>query len=107
MKFEIVDLAAAPPDRAARYALFRIYLFDYRAPLSLPLLFLVDERGFAHKVYPAVPDAAPSKRTCGHSSPATVFGVRSHSPESITPRRTAIISVLGRLFIGRATLKRR
>jgi FimV-like protein len=54
---EVVDLAAAPPDRAACYALFRMYLFDYRAPMSLPLSFLVDERGFVHKVYPALPDA--------------------------------------------------
>jgi tetratricopeptide (TPR) repeat protein len=61
VQFEIVDLAAAPPDRAALYALFHTYLFDYRAPLSLPLLFLVDERGFAHKVYPALPDAGVLK----------------------------------------------
>ena len=61
MPFEIVDLAAAPPDRAACYALFRTYLFDYRAPMSLPLLFLVDERGFAHKVYPSVPEAGALK----------------------------------------------
>ena len=57
VQFEIVDLAAAAADRAALYALFRTYLFDYRAPMSLPLLFLVDERGFVHKVYPALPDA--------------------------------------------------
>jgi len=56
VQFEIVDLAAASPDRAACYALFRMYLFDYRASMSLPLLFLVDDRGFAHKVYPALPD---------------------------------------------------
>jgi len=59
--FEIVDLAGAPPDRAACYALFRTYLFDYGAPMSLPLLFLVDERGFAHKVYPSVPEAGVLK----------------------------------------------
>jgi tetratricopeptide (TPR) repeat protein len=60
--FEILDLAATSADRAACYALFRTYLFDYRAPLTLPLLFLVDERGLVHKVYPAVPDA-PALRT--------------------------------------------
>ena len=106
--FEIVDLAAAPPDRAACYALFRTYLFDYRAPMSLPLLFLVDERGFAHKVYPAVPDVSfPQGGPAGSARTAIVFGMRSHSPASITPRHGATIFGLGRLFIGRAILKRR
>jgi len=56
--FYAVDVASAPPDLAAWYALFRMYLFDYRADLALPLLLLIDERGLAHKIYPAIPDAA-------------------------------------------------
>src|SRR5205807_8459702 len=38
--FEAVDLAGAPPDVAACYGLFRMYLFDYRVALTLPLLLL-------------------------------------------------------------------
>jgi FimV-like protein len=55
--FEAVDLASAPADVAAWYTLFRMYLFDYRVEGEFPLLLLVDGRGFAHKVYPEVPDA--------------------------------------------------
>ncbi len=43
------------PDRAAWYALFQRYLLDYRGPLTLPLVLLVDERSRAHKLYGAVP----------------------------------------------------
>jgi tetratricopeptide (TPR) repeat protein len=57
MRFEIVDVTKAPADVAAFYALFRRYIFDYRTGLTLPLLFLIDERGLAHKVYPAIPPA--------------------------------------------------
>ena len=53
---EFMDLATEPADRAACYALFRTYLFDYRAPMSLPMVLLVDERGLAYKVYPALPE---------------------------------------------------
>ena len=53
--FETVDLGAAPSDVAAWYGLFRMYLFDYRVELTLPLLLLVDERGLAHKVYQEIP----------------------------------------------------
>jgi len=56
--FETVDLGAAPSDVAAWYGLFRMYLFDYRVPLTLPLLLLVDERGLAHKIYQEIPPAA-------------------------------------------------
>lgn len=53
--FEVVELGSAPPERAAAYALFRRYLFDYRADLETPLLLLIDELGRAQKVYPSVP----------------------------------------------------
>ena len=52
---QVLDLSRESPDVAASYALFRRYLFDYRAPLLVPLLILIDELGLAHKVYPAVP----------------------------------------------------
>ena len=45
-------------DLAAAYALFRRYLFEYRAPLEVPLALLVDGRGQARKIYKAVPDEA-------------------------------------------------
>jgi tetratricopeptide (TPR) repeat protein len=56
--FETMDLTQAPSDVAACYALFRMYLFDYREPLSLPLLLLFDENGLAHKVYQEIPAAS-------------------------------------------------
>ncbi len=52
---QVVDLAREAPEVAACYALFRRYLLDYRTELRLPLLFLIDEHGWAHKVYPLVP----------------------------------------------------
>ncbi len=52
---QVLDLSRESPDVAAGYALFRRYLFDYRAELLLPMLILIDERGLAHKVYPGVP----------------------------------------------------
>jgi len=56
--FEVVDLTKADPHTAAVYALFRRYLFDWRADLLLPLVFLVDAEGLAHKIYPSVPLAS-------------------------------------------------
>lgn len=55
LPFSIVELTREPPETAASYALFRRYLFDWRAPLELPLLFLVDSKGLAHKVYARIP----------------------------------------------------
>lgn len=52
---QVLDLSRESPDVGAIYSLFRRYLFDYRAPLLLPMLILIDEFGLAHKVYPAVP----------------------------------------------------
>ena len=58
LKFVVVDLRSEPQEIAASYALFRRYLFDYRADLTVPFLILVDEAGLAHKIYPSVPDSA-------------------------------------------------
>jgi Flp pilus assembly protein TadD len=55
---EMVDLTREPKDRAAAFALFRRYLFDYRAGLTLPFLVLLDEHGHAAKVYPSLPPAS-------------------------------------------------
>ena len=49
-------LSALSPQRAAWYGLFCRYLFDLRADLKLPLYFLVDEAGRAHKIYFTAPD---------------------------------------------------
>ncbi len=56
--FRAVDLSAAPPDRAAAFAVFRRYLFDYRAELRLPFGMLVGGRSRVHKVYPRLPPQA-------------------------------------------------
>jgi tetratricopeptide (TPR) repeat protein len=56
LPFQMVDLGAGFSDLSAWYALFRMYLFDYRVDLTLPLLLLVDERGMAHKVYEGIPE---------------------------------------------------
>ena len=55
---QVLDLSREPAEVAASYALFRRYLFDYRAELLLPMLILIDEHGLAHKVYPNVPGAS-------------------------------------------------
>lgn len=46
------------PDLAAAYALFRRYLFEYRADLELPLALLLNDAGEAVKIYAAVPTPA-------------------------------------------------
>lgn len=48
----------ASPDLAAAYALFRRYLFEYRADLELPLALLLNDAGEAVKIYAAVPTPA-------------------------------------------------
>ncbi len=54
--FSIVDLKSESPDVAAVYGLFSRYLFDWRSPMTVPLLFLIDAEGLVHKVYPRIPD---------------------------------------------------
>jgi tetratricopeptide (TPR) repeat protein len=50
-----IDLSHEKEEVAAGYALFRRYLFEYRAGLTLPLLLLVDDRSCARKVYASIP----------------------------------------------------
>jgi len=54
---QVIDLTRESEDTAACYAIFRRYLFDYRAALKSPLLLLVDDHGRAHKVYPDLPES--------------------------------------------------
>jgi tetratricopeptide (TPR) repeat protein len=54
----VVDLRLEPADVAAGYALFRRYILDWRPPLDLPLLLLIDGANRVHRLYAAVPDAA-------------------------------------------------
>jgi tetratricopeptide (TPR) repeat protein len=78
---EVVDLRRSPPGVAAAYALFRRYLFDYRAGLRLPLVFLLDEQGMARKVYPALPDAAVLRQDLARFGTALPFpGRYYHRP---------------------------
>jgi tetratricopeptide (TPR) repeat protein len=58
VQFELLDLGSESADLAASYALFRKYLLDYRSDLVLPFVILLDERGFARKIYPSIPSAA-------------------------------------------------
>ncbi len=58
LPIEAVDLGREPDHVAAGYALFRRYLLEYRSPLTLPLLLLIDDRSRAHKIYPSVPAEA-------------------------------------------------
>ena len=51
---EFVDVNSG--DLAAIYAVFHRYLFEYRGPFSLPLLFLVDGESSVRKVYANIPD---------------------------------------------------
>lgn len=58
----VVDLRAAGADKAAAFAIFRRYLFDYRTRLSLPMTMLVDNKSCARKVYPGIPPAPELQR---------------------------------------------
>ena len=55
---ESLDLRQASPDLAAAYAIFRRYLFDYRADLATPLWLLLDGESRVRKIYAEPPDAA-------------------------------------------------
>lgn len=43
------------PDRLAAFTLFRRYLFEFRAPLELPFVLLLNHSGHAVKVYATLP----------------------------------------------------
>lgn len=49
---------SASPEMLAAYSLLRRYLFEYRAPLELPLVLLLNDRGYAVKIYREMPSEA-------------------------------------------------
>ena len=53
----LVLTAKSVAPHLAAYTLFRRYLFEYRAPLDLPLALLLDANGHAVKVYATPPNA--------------------------------------------------
>jgi len=59
LPFENVDPRASPADLRALYALFRMYLFDYRADLTLPLLLLIDGHALVYRGFYALQDTRP------------------------------------------------
>ncbi|MDE0103642.1 MAG: FG-GAP-like repeat-containing protein [Bryobacterales bacterium] len=52
---QVLDLSSARHETASAYAVFRRYIFDYRADLELPMSMLVDDRSRVRKVYPGLP----------------------------------------------------
>ncbi len=54
----LFTLTEATGDRLATFTLFRRYLFEYRAPLELPLSLLLNEDGHAVKIYAKPPGKA-------------------------------------------------
>jgi Flp pilus assembly protein TadD len=57
VKVETVDVGAGENDRRRIWAIFRRYLFDWRAELETPFCLLLDKDGRALKVYAQVPSA--------------------------------------------------
>jgi tetratricopeptide (TPR) repeat protein len=61
-RFEVptqaLDLRTAPADLVAAYAIFRRYLFDYRAELATPLWMLIDSASRVRRIYADAPDAS-------------------------------------------------
>ena len=58
VRVHLIDLKQASPETAAAYTIFRRYLFDWRAPLTTPLMILIDGESRAHKIYPSIPPVA-------------------------------------------------
>ena len=57
LPLQTLDLARNT-DLAGQYAVLRRYLFEYRTPLELPLLLLLDAKGDARKLYTRIPSEA-------------------------------------------------
>ncbi len=62
LPYETIDVTRASPDLAAQYSVFHRYLFELRTDLELPLLLLVDDRGYVQKIYADVPSAGMLER---------------------------------------------
>lgn len=55
---QAVDLRSTPADIVAAYAIFRRYLFDYRADLATPFWMLIDTAGRVRRIYEETPAAS-------------------------------------------------
>lgn len=73
VQVDALDLRHADEDLVAGYAIFRRYLFDYRAGLATPLWLLIDAQSRVRKVYAEEPDAATAK--------ADLIAVEGPSPD--------------------------
>jgi Flp pilus assembly protein TadD len=62
---ERLDLRQADRDVAAAYAIFRRYLFDYRADLETPLWLLIDAESGVRKIYAEAPSPATAQADLG------------------------------------------
>ena len=69
---QAIDIRSAEPDLVAGYAIFRRYMFDYRAELSTPFWMLIDEAGRLRKVYPSAPE--------GSKAAADVASLKGRAP---------------------------
>jgi tetratricopeptide (TPR) repeat protein len=85
LPIEVVDVTKSP-DLAAQYSVFHRYLFELRADLELPMLFLIDDRGRLLKIYAKMPPAsvleADLKTVRAGRDPALAlpFGGRYYTP---------------------------
>jgi FimV-like protein len=82
-----VDLKAEKEDVAASYALFRRYLFEYRADLSLPLVLLVDDAGRARKVYANLPSPDAMRRDLARIGQSNALALPFPGKYYLNPRR--------------------
>jgi tetratricopeptide (TPR) repeat protein len=82
-----IDLKIEKDEVAASYSLFRRYLFEYRADLSLPLILLVDEGGRARKVYADVPSPEAMRRDLGRIGQSHALALPFTGKYYLNPRR--------------------
>ena len=57
LQYDALDLRQADAGLVSGYAIFRRYLFDYRAGLETPLWLLIDSQSRVRKVYAEAPDS--------------------------------------------------
>ena len=104
---EVVNLARAAPEIAACYSLFRRYVFDWRAPLTLPLTILVDSEGRAGRSTRAFLRRLSCEQTWPPRISASAPRSPCRSPAGITRTRLATITSLERRSLERDTRSRR
>ena len=84
---ELIDLKIEKDDVAASYSLFRRYLFEYRADLSLPLVLLVDGESRARKIYAELPPAAQMRSDLARIEQSNALALPFAGKYFLTPRR--------------------